>query len=195
MEIDYSQLHGRHVYLEGLRPEHAAELRGLARDERLWEFTQTLLINETYDAQFDKYIATALDPASTGGMRSFIIRRSSDAKLIGMTRFYCIQPGDRRLSIGYTWYIPEVWGGPENKECKWLLLRYVFEVLNFNRVEFEVDIRNLRSQKAVEKIGGTREGVLRYHRYRADGTVRDTVVFSIIAPEWEAVSGRLKGLF
>ena len=80
--------------------------------------------------------------------------------------------------------MPEVWGGVENKECKLLLLQYAFEILNFQRVQFDVAHQNIRSQKAVVKIGGTKEAVLRKHGLHADGTVRDTVVFSIIDDEW-----------
>lgn len=184
MQIDPSHLKGQHVYLEPLQPSHIPALRALAKDERLWQHTKTLLINDCYDEQFDRYIQAALDPRHTGGQFSFVIRRTSDDAIIGMSRYYGIEPSHKRLSIGYTWYVPEVWGGVENKECKLLLLQYAFEVLGFQRVQFEVAHQNLRSQKAVAKIGGTKEAVLRKHGLHADGTIRDTVVFSIIDDEW-----------
>ncbi|MGZ3837024.1 MAG: GNAT family N-acetyltransferase [Flavisolibacter sp.] len=186
MIIDTTLLRGRYVYLENLEAAHVPVLRKLARDERIWEYTKTLLVNEQYDNQFDQYIAAALDPRNTGGQASFVIRRTADQALIGMTRYYAIEPFHKRLSIGYTWYVPEVWGGAENKECKWLLLQYAFEQLGYQRVQFDVAHQNLRSQKAVEKIGGVKEAVLRKHGLHADGTVRDTVVFSIIDEEWPA---------
>jgi len=108
-----------------------------------------------------------------------------------MTRLYGIEPKDKRVSIGYTWYIPRVWGDVHNKECKLLLLRYVFEILGFNRVELYVAGQNIRSQKAVEKIGGVKEGVLRNHGFRPDGSLRDTVIFSILKEEWPEVKERL----
>ncbi len=194
MQMDATQLKGRFVYLEELQHSHIAALKVLAKNERIWEYTKTLLINDRYDEQFDQYIQTAFDPRNTGGQSSFVIRRTSDGTIIGMTRYYGIEPSHKRLCIGYTWYIPEVWGGIENKECKLLLLNYAFEVLRFQRVQFDVAHQNIRSQKAVEKIGGVKEGVLRKHGLHADGTVRDTVVFSIIDEEWPRTKANLTAM-
>lgn len=184
MQIDLSKLQGRYVYLETLTPEYMGVLKRLARDKRLWEYTKTLLINDTFDEQFQTYMQTAFDERATGGQHSFVIRQTSDNAIIGMTRFYKIEQAHKRLSIGFTWYIPDVWGKVHNKECKLLLLQYAFEEARFQRVEFEVAHQNIRSQKAVLKIGGTQEGRLRKHGLHADGTVRDTIVFSIIDDEW-----------
>ncbi|HEY0060096.1 MAG TPA: GNAT family protein [Flavisolibacter sp.] len=192
--IEVSLLKGAHVYLQMLQEEDVAQLRVLARDERLWEFTKTLLVNDSFDAQFDGYIGTALDPRNTGAQVSFVIRSVKDDAIIGMTRYYKIEPSQKRLSIGYTWYIPSVWGQVHNKECKLLLLRYAFETLGYQRVEFEVAHQNIRSQKAVEKIGGVKEAMLRKHGLHADGTLRHTFVFSIIDDEWTAVKKRLDQL-
>lgn len=192
LHIDTALLKGVHVYLEHLHVDHIPVLKELARDERLWEYTKTLLINDTYVEQFQHYITTALNKSAIGGQQAFVIRAAADDAIIGMTRFYFIEPKDKRLAIGYTWYTPAVWGGPHNKECKLLLLQYAFETLHFNRVEFHVDHQNIRSQKAVEKIGGVKEGVLRKYAYRPDGTIRDTVVFSIIDDEWPAKKERLQ---
>ena len=184
MNIDVSYLKGQYVYLEHLHPEHISTLEELAKNERIWEYTRTLLINDSYEEQFEKYIACALDERFTGGQRSFVIHATETNQIIGMTRFYKLEPLQKRVSIGYTWYIPEVWGKVHNKECKILLLQYAFETLDFQRVEFEVAHQNIRSQKAVKKIGGVKEGILRKHGLHADGTVRDTVVFSITDDEW-----------
>lgn len=184
MQIDATQLEGQFVYLELLQTSHIPVLKQLAKNERIWEYTKTLLIDDNYDKQFENYIGAALDPRHTGGQVSFVIRRATDDALIGMTRYYGVESSHRRLCIGYTWYVPEVWGGVENKECKFLLLQYAFEKLGFQRVQFDVAHQNIRSQKAVIKIGGTREAVLRKHGLHADGTVRDTIVFSIIDDEW-----------
>ncbi len=192
--IDTTLLKGKHVYLQLLHPDYIPFLRALAKDERLWEYTKTLVVNETFDAQFDAYISTALDDRNTGGQVSFVIYSSADHAVIGMTRFYKIEPAQKRLSIGYTWYVPQVWGKVHNKECKLLLLRYAFETLGFQRVEFEVAHQNIRSQKAVEKIGGIKEGMLRKHGLHADGTMRHTFVFSIIDDEWKEVKERLEGM-
>jgi len=191
----WQDLRGHYVYLEPLDEKYRGALRGLAKDERIWEFTKTLLIDENYDDQFDEYFNVALQLPQTGG-QAFVIRAAKEdvpagkgepikeGTIIGMTRMYFVEPKDKRLEIGYTWYIPAVWGKVYNKECKLLLLQYVFETLKFNRVEFRVAHQNIRSQKAVEKIGGIKEGVLRKFAIRNDGVRRDTVVFSIIDDEW-----------
>ena len=189
MNIDTAKLKGRFVYLKALKPEHIPVLKVLAKDERLWEFTKTLLINETFDEQFENYIDVAFNPNgdgsySVGLQKTFVIFRVSDDSIIGMTRFYGIDEKQKRLDIGYTWYIPEVWGLVYNKECKLLLLQYAFEILKYNRVGFHVAHQNIRSQKAVEKIGGVKEGILRNHSYRADVSIRHTVLFSIVKDEW-----------
>jgi len=189
MNIDTAKLKGRFVYLKALKPEHIPVLKVLAKDERLWEFTKTFLINETFDEQFENYIDVAFNPNgdgsySVGLQKTFVIFRVSDDNIIGMTRFYGIDEKQKRLDIGYTWYIPEVWGLVYNKECKLLLLQYAFEILKYNRVGFHVAHQNIRSQKAVEKIGGVKEGILRNHSYRADGSIRHTVLFSIVKDEW-----------
>ena len=189
MNIDTAKLKGRFVYLKALKPEHIPVLKVLAKDERLWEFTKTLLIDETFDEQFENYIGVAFNPNgdgsySVGLQKTFVIFRVSDDNIIGMTRFYGIDEKQKRLDIGYTWYIPEVWGLVYNKECKLLLLQYAFEILKYNRVGFHVAHQNIRSQKAVEKIGGVKEGILRNHSYRADGSIRHTVLFSVVKDEW-----------
>ena len=194
MTIDTSLLNGRYVYLELLLPSHREPLRELARDERIWEYTKTLLLNDSFDQQFDAYFDTALDPAAMGGQQAFIMRRTADKALIGMTRFYGIIPADKRLEIGYTWYIPAVWGQVYNKECKLLLMQYAFETLQYNRVELRVMGQNLRSQKAVKKIGGLQEGWLRKAGYRPDGSLKDIVIFGIIDDEWPAKKEKLQQL-
>jgi RimJ/RimL family protein N-acetyltransferase len=191
-----ARLKGTTVCLEPAREEDRELIRLLARDPRLWEFTKTLLIDSTYDRQFDLYFDEALRLPELGG-RAFIIRSAGDGSaprpgeipllrgtIIGMTRFFNVEWKDKRLEIGHTWYIPSVWGKVYNKECKLLLLQYAFEHLQFHRVEFRVAHQNIRSQKAVEKIGGLKEGILRKFAIRNDGSRRDTVVFSIIDDEW-----------
>ena len=191
MQIDTSKLRGQYVYLELLKQDDVPSLRRLAHDERIWDFTKTLLVNESFDLQFDKYIATAFDPRNTGMQISFVMRDAQTNEVMGMTRYYKIEPSQKRLSIGYTWYTPAYWGKVHNKECKLLLLQYAFEELHFQRVEFEVAHQNIRSQKAVAKIGGVKEAVLRKHGLHADGTVRDTVVFSVIDDEWPQTKEKL----
>ena len=191
MDIDLSKLKGKYIYLELLQPNNKETLRDLAKDERIWEGNRGFILNETFDDQFDNYFATALDNNAMGGQQAFVMHKVSDDSIIGMTRFLNIDKKEKRLEIGYTWYIPAVWGKVYNKECKLLLLQYTFEELYFNRAQFNVAGQNIRSQKAVEKIGGEKEGVLRKHGYRNDGSLRDTVIFSIINDEWPVKKEKL----
>ena len=191
MPIDLSKLRGHYVYLELLQPEHIPQLKNLAKDSRIWQYTKTLLINDSYNEQFDRYITAAQDPRFSGLQVSFVMRDAATNDIMGMTRYYRIEPSHKRLSIGYTWYTPAYWGLVHNKECKLLLLQYAFETLGYQRVEFEVAHQNIRSQKAVLKIGATKEAVLRKHGLHADGTVRDTIVFSVIDDEWPATKKHL----
>lgn len=191
MDIDTSKLKGVHVWLDELKEDHRELIRPIAKDERIWEFNRGLTINENYDKQFDGYIASALDPNWRGEQHAFVIHRCNDNAIIGMSRFYELNETHKRVAIGYTWYIPSVWKKVYNKECKLLLLQYAFEELQLNRVEFTVASQNIRSQKAVEKIGGVKEGVMRKHAYRNDGTQTDTVLFSIINDEWNVKKEKL----
>jgi N-acetyltransferase len=184
MQIDETKLRGRYICLTLLKPEDMGFLKSLAQDARLWEYTKSILVDDAFEAHWDKYISVALDENANGGQHSFVIRRTIDDDIIGMTRFYKVDDFHKRASIGFTWYKPDVWGGPENKECKLLLLQYLFEHAHFQRAEFEVAHQNIRSQKAVVKIGATLEGRLRKHGKHADGTLRDTLVYSIIDDEW-----------
>ena len=190
-----SLLKGSQVYLTFLKEAHREILRPLARDERIWEFTKTLMVTDTYDQQFDKYFNEAMATAAGGGQTFVIVgvggtaggQRGQDAcvdRIIGMTRVYDVDWKVRKATIGHTWYIPAIWGKVHNKECKLLLLQYIFGRLGFVRVEFKVASQNLRSQKAVAKIGGVKEAVLRKFTLRNDGTPSDTVIFSILDEEW-----------
>jgi len=191
MDIDISKLKGKYVYLELLQAGHKETLRELAKDERIWEGNRGFILNETFDEQFDKYFAAAIDNNAMGGQQAFVMCKTVDDTIIGMTRLLNIDKKEKRLEIGYTWYIPSVWGKVYNKECKLLLLQYTFEELYFNRAQFNIAGQNIRSQKAVEKIGGIKEGVLRKHGYRNDGSLKDTVIFSIINDEWPVKKEKL----
>jgi RimJ/RimL family protein N-acetyltransferase len=107
--------------------------------------------------------------------------------VVGWSSYLEIAPKDARLEIGNTAYDPGVWGSVVNPECKLLLLSYAFENLAMGRVQLKTDIRNVRSQQAIHRLGATYEGVLRRYQRRADGTVRDTVMFSITAEDWPQV--------
>jgi N-acetyltransferase len=186
-----SLLRGGFVYLRFLAEADREVLRPLARDERIWEYTKTLLIRDDYDLQFNNYFNDALSFEVKGDQTFAIVAVEGDV-VIGMTRAYDIERHVKRVTIGHTWYVPSVWGEVHNKECKLLLLRYIFEHMEFGRVDLKVAGQNIRSQKAVEKIGGVREGVLRRYSMRNDGVLSDVVYFSILADEWPERKERLE---
>ncbi|ULH16630.1 GNAT family N-acetyltransferase [Deinococcus sp. KNUC1210] len=114
-----------------------------------------------------------------------------DGELAGSTRYLNMVPAQRRLEIGSTWLAPQFMRTPANRTFKRLLLAHAFETLGLSRVEIKTDILNTRSQTAIERLGAVREGVLRKHMVRPDGSMRDTVMFSIVDDEWPTVKARL----
>lgn len=180
-------LAGRFVRLEPLEPAHREPLRLAADDDRIWQFTLVRPVGPAFDPDFDDLLASA-----AGGTRlPFAVRRLAGGDLVGVTTYYNVNFRHKRLDIGGTWYRPEVWGTAVNPECKLLLLAHAFDGLGMNRVGFEVDAINVRSQAAVAKLGAAREGVLRSHAITHAGRVRDTIVFGITAAEWPTVRDRL----
>lgn len=121
----------------------------------------------------------------------FTLIDQKSGKIVGATSFLDIQAHNRALEIGRTWLHTELWGTHFNTECKYLLLTYCFETLKTVRVQIKTDLNNIRSQRAIEKIGATREGVLRAHIIRDNGTYRDSVYYSILANEWGNVKKNL----
>jgi RimJ/RimL family protein N-acetyltransferase len=169
------------VRLEPLTPAHRAELALAADDPAIW----THMPSDASGAGFDGWFDAALLAAASGREAVWAVR--SGGTLVGSTRYLAIEPAHRRLEIGHTWYAPTVWATHVNAACKFALLRYAFESLSMNRVELKTDARNRRSQGAIAKLGAVREGVFRAHMVRPDGSLRDSVYFSIIRNEWPAV--------
>src|SRR4030095_11916601 len=120
MDIDVAKLRGNYVYLELLSPAHREKLRCLAKNELIWEFNKMLPIDDPYDAAYAEYFTGAIDKNGLGGQQTFALRKTIDDSIIGMTRFYEINPKEKTVLIGYTWYIPSAWGKAYNKECKLL---------------------------------------------------------------------------
>lgn len=182
-------LAGNHVRLEPLSPEHAPGLVAAGSDERIWTFMSRGPIRTLEEAH--DYVASALAEADAGTQRPFATILLASGKLIGSTRYMDIQACHRGLEIGHTFLHPGHWRTGANTECKLLLLRHAFEELGALRVCLKTDQRNEQSQRAIERLGAVREGVLRRHMIVRDGRVRDTAVYSIIDKEWPAVRERL----
>lgn len=181
-------LKGRCVQLEPLNELHRKELYAAAQDERIWEHMAT----KGFGDQFNFWFGEALRGAHNRDQLPFVIRSLTEDKVIGSTRLYEICLKHMRLTLGYSWLIPEMWGTNINAECKLLLLKHIFEDLNMNRVEIVTDSRNLRSQAAIKKLGAKKEGVLRQHMILPDGYLRDTIMYSIISVEWPKVKTALE---
>lgn len=188
LNIQPITLKGSWVQLEPLNESHKNELYDAAQDEAIWTYNSSKAFGDRFYRWFDK----AIHCFQRQEHLPFIVRRLSDKKMIGSTRYYDINSEHHRLTIGYTWYIPEVWGTYVNPECKFLLLKFAFEDSQINRVEFVTDSRNSRSRAAIKKLGAVEEGLLRHHMILEDGFIRDTVMFSIVKPDWPQIKSRLQ---
>lgn len=181
-------LSGTHVSLEPLRSEHADGLRAVVKDGRLWELVYT---NVPRPEDMDAYIGKALEKQSAGEQQAFVVRDAAGV-IAGSTRFYELDPDTPRLQIGYTWYARRVQRTGLNTEAKLLLLAHAFETLGCASVGLETSSLNLASQAAIARLGAQREGVIRHHLRHRDGSLRDTINFSIIDAEWPTVKGNLQ---
>ncbi len=185
-------LEGKRVKLLPLESSHTKELWETAQDENLWEhYTFRRMGNFE---KFEEFVNHSIKEAQTGKEFTFTIFDKNSKRAVGGTSFLDIQPASRSLEIGRTWIAKDLQGTGFNAECKYLLLKYCFEELRLIRVFFKTDSNNIRSQKAMEKIGAKFEGVLRNHMIREDGTYRHSAYYSIIDSEWEGVEKKLEDL-
>ena len=182
-------LEGRGIRLEPLTEDHHQALATAASDGRLWElwFTAVPVPEKMRD-----YIADALKGQRDGHMLPWIVRDVASGAVIGSTRYHDIVPAVDRVEIGYTWYSQSHWRSHVNTTCKLLLLTHGFENLGCKCVGLRTDNFNFRSQRAIEALGAKKDGVIRHHAARRDGTVRDTVIYSILATEWPDVKRHLE---
>jgi RimJ/RimL family protein N-acetyltransferase len=130
-------------------------------------------------------LVSVIEQSTTAGRHMWVVER--DGVIVGTTSFLDVSVHDARLEIGSTMYARSEWGSDLNPTCKYLLMSYAFGELGMARVQLKTDIRNLRSRNAIERLGAHLEGVLRHYQRRADGTVRDTVMYSVVAEEWPSV--------
>ena len=190
--IEPVTLTGHHwVVLEPLQREHEAELLQAARDGELWNLWYTGVASP--DAVVT-YVDTALRMRDEQGALPFVVRRKADGQVVGSTRYFNVDAGNRRLEIGHTWYSRSVQRTGLNTEAKLILLKHAFETLDCIAVEFRTHWFNFRSREAIARLGAKQDGVLRNHQVSPNGTLRDTVVFSIIASEWPTVKAHLRWL-
>jgi N-acetyltransferase len=189
MNIRPITLEGHGVRLEPLGHEHEEGLGATAAGGRLWEvwFTAVPEPGQTYT-----YIADALAGQRDGHMLPWAVRELESGAIIGSTRYHDIVAAIDRVEIGYTWYAKRWHRTHVNTACKLLLLGHAFDALACKVVGLRTDSFNLASQRAIEALGAKKDGVLRHHQARRDGTVRDSVVYSILAGEWADVKRHLE---
>ncbi len=183
-------LEGEHVRLVPLRMEHAPALFAAGDEEAIWRF---VLPRPQGLAGYETYIRWALDQAILGQQLPFAVTRAADGEIVGTTRYAHIDPPNRTIEIGYTWYGKGARRTPVNTESKYLLMTHAFETLKANRVWLQTDKRNEISQNAIARLGAVKEAELRNERIIADGRLRTSVVFSVIVDEWPATKRRLEG--
>ena len=188
-EIQPVTLTSKLVRLEPLAMDHVEELFETAQDPDIWTYMSTDLSRSMADMQ--AWIAVALYKQQVDAELPFAIRDLTRGYLCGSTRYLDIVPHDRGLEIGSTWLGVSARRTGINTECKYLLLKHAFETLGAIRVQFKTHHNNLRSQRAIERIGGIREGMLRNHKIMPDGHYRHSVYYSIIESEWAAVKANL----
>lgn len=177
------------VRLEPMAPDHAGELEAAARDGELWNLRITS-VPAPDEAQ--AYVAAALMGLEQGHMLPFVVRDVASGRIIGSTRYHDIVVAIERLEIGYTWYGKSWQRSHVNTSCKLLLMTHAFETLGAQLVGWRTDNFNFASQRAIERLGARKDGVLRHHALRRDGTVRDTVMYSLAAGEWPEVKAHLQ---
>ncbi len=192
MEVKPIVLQGKHVRLEPMTEAHIPGLAVIGIGQTFWDFMLYGNI-KTVDNMRD-WVLDILSRAEKGTDLPFVAVHLPSGRVAGATRYLNIVPKDRGLEIGGTWYGTEFQRTPVNTECKYLLLSHAFETLGCIRVQLKTDLRNERSQKAIERIGAVKEGILRNHMILPDGRYRNSVFYSILDTEWPEVKKRLEDM-
>jgi RimJ/RimL family protein N-acetyltransferase/nitroimidazol reductase NimA-like FMN-containing flavoprotein (pyridoxamine 5'-phosphate oxidase superfamily) len=187
--LEPATLRGSHVTLEPLDLSHVDGLFAATADDEVWRW---LSHRRPVDPdEMAAIVTSALDSAHAGARVPWVQRDTATGEIIGTTSYYAVDPVNRAVAIGHTFMGRPWWRTGVNTESKLLLLRRAFDDLGAERVEWHTDIRNERAQRAIERLGASREGVQRRHRQRPDGSWRDTVLYSMTADEWPAARQRL----
>jgi len=182
-------LEGHGIRLEPLAPEHHDGLRAAAADGRLWELWYTSVPEPN---GVEAYVAAALTGQAEGHMLPWAVRELEGGTIVGTTRYHDILAEVDRVEIGYTWYAGSWQRTHVNTTCKLLLFQHAFETLGCQVVGLRTDNFNFTSQRAIEALGARKDGVIRHHARRRDGTPRDSVMYSVLATEWPDVRRHLE---
>jgi RimJ/RimL family protein N-acetyltransferase len=192
LQITPVTLTGRVVRLEPLSEAHAPALAAVAQDDSIWAFLPYPAVHS--EADMLAHLRDLLGRQARGTDLPFVVIHLASGRAIGATRYMNIDPANRAVEIGGSWYGRDYQRTAVNTESKYLLLRHAFESLGCIRVQLRTDVRNERSQRAIERLGAVREGVLRHNMIMPDGHLRDSIFYSILAEEWPGVKTRLEGL-
>jgi N-acetyltransferase len=190
MEVKPLILKGKHVRLEPMSEAHVRGLAEIGAGQTFWDFMLYGNIQTVDDMR--NWVRDILSRAEKGTDLPFVVIHLASGRVAGATRYLNIVPKDRGLEIGGTWYGLDFQRTVVNTESKYLLLQHAFETLGCIRVQLKTDLRNERSQKAIERIGAVKEGVLRNHMILPDGRIRHSVFYSILDSEWLEVKKRLE---
>lgn len=182
-------LAGRHIRLEPMSRDHIPALMAAGADPAIWTW---LSVSAATPEGMNAFVRDALDAQVEGTAVPFAVIDQASGKVIGSTRFGAIEKAHKRAEIGWTFLNPRVQRTPVNTEQKYLMLRHAFETWGLMRVEFKTNVLNEKSRRAIARIGGVQEGIIRQHMIGHDGRVRDTVYFSILDKEWPAVKKNLE---
>ena len=181
-------LEGHGVRLEPLSPSHESGLCTAVADGRLWELWYTVVPEPE---KMSKYVSDALAGHAAGTMMPWAVRELTTGDIVGSTRYHDVVAAIDRVEIGYTWYAQRWQRSHVNTACKLLLMTHAFETMGCQVVGLRTDNFNFRSQRAIEALGAQKDGVLRHHHPRRDGSARDSVMYSILVSEWPAVKRHL----
>jgi len=192
MEVKPIILQGKQVRLEPMTEAHIPGLAEIGVGQPFWDFMVYGRMETADDMR--GWVQDILSRAEKGKDLPFVAIQLESGRVAGATRYMNIMPNDRGLEIGGTWYGPEFQRTVVNTECKYLLLSHAFETLGCIRVQLKTDLRNQRSQKAIERIGAVKEGVLRNHMILPNGHYRHSVYYSILDTEWPEVKRRIEGM-
>jgi len=183
--VEAVTLESRNVRLLPLSPAHEEGIRAAARDGQLWKLRVTS-VPEPHEVR--AYIETALQ---TDNRFAFAVLDATTGDVLGSSSYHDILPAVKRVEIGYTWYAARCQRTHVNSTCKWLMLTHAFETLGCHVVGWRTDNFNYASQQAIERLGAQKDGVIRGHALRRDGTIRDTVMYSMRAGEWPEAKAQL----
>jgi RimJ/RimL family protein N-acetyltransferase len=187
------ELKGKQLRLVPLDRQHFEELFELSKEPSIWIFSPTGVNGSDVEKHL-AFLESCIEKRTAGEFYPFVIVLQESHKIVGFTMFHSIKPENKSLEIGCTWFHPQYWSSGINTECKYLMLTFCFEVLGTIRVQIKSSDTNVRSRKAIEKIGGKFEGILRKDKILEDGTLRNAAYYSIIDDDWISTKLNLEKL-